>query len=76
LQSDRKTAPGSKPSEAVNPVDLPRFDVVSARYNTASPQPTEVAPDWVKKSGFASSEALAGLIVPVLPESNVAKNRG
>ena len=40
---------------------------------TAKPRPkpkpkpglTKDAPDWIEKSGFASSEALAGLIVPM-----------
>ena len=34
-------------------------------------EPSEDARDWIKKSGFASSEALAGLIDPlVLPKKN------
>ena len=41
------------------------------RPTTAKPRPkpkpglTKDAPDWIEKSGFASSEALAGLIVPM-----------
>ena len=31
----------------------------------SKPKPSEDAQDWIEKSGFASSEALAGLIVPV-----------
>jgi len=38
-----------------------------ARKIKKPPEPTEDRRDWIKKSGFASSEALAGLIDPTVP---------
>jgi hypothetical protein len=37
------------------------------------PRPSEDAQDWTEKSGFASSEALAGLIVPLAPPKKKAR---
>lgn len=61
LPTHRKTTARMQPSVAARPtLNVP------AREVKKLPKPTEDARDWIKKSGFASSETLAGLIDPMV----------
>jgi hypothetical protein len=51
--------PSVKPRETVDQLDAPRREIKKL------PEPSEDARDWIKKSGFASADALAGLIEPL-----------
>ena len=51
--------PSVKPGETVDPLDAPRRKIEKLL------NPSEDARDWIEKSGFASADALAGLIEPL-----------
>ena len=51
--------PSVKLRETVDPLDVPR------RETKKIVKPSEDAPDWIEKGGFASADALAGLIEPL-----------
>jgi transcriptional regulator with XRE-family HTH domain len=57
------TLPSEQLHETLDPLNAPAREVKKPL------KPTEHARDWVKKSGFASSAALAGLIDPIAPLS-------
>jgi transcriptional regulator with XRE-family HTH domain len=53
--------PSVKLRETVDRLDAPRREIKKLL------KPSEDARDWIKKSGFASADALAGLIEPLAP---------
>ena len=52
--------PSAQPREAVDPLDAPKRQIKKLL------KPSEDAQDWIKKSGFASADALAALIDPAM----------
>lgn len=74
LQRNSKTALSEKPAPTMSAAGSHRLDVLAKRSKKL-PESAELAQDWIEKGGFASSEALAGLINPVTPRSTLAKKR-
>ena len=65
LQDARLRLPArTKATQPTLPTPVERQTIAKPK---TKPKPSEDAQDWIEKSGFASSEALAGLIVPLAP---------
>lgn len=72
LQRNSKFDLNAKPAPTTSTADSHRLDV-PAKQGKKLPKSIEPEQDWIGKGGFASSEALAGLINPVPPRSTLAK---